>query len=255
MDAAYYLKREPKQDELTQNPVKEEGHLDPLMPDLGEDDGNDSDDDLEDSDDLDDDSDEEEVEYVEVDDLPPKPMQDFHCMLDAMLESYREVQGKPIKWRLPYKGKVREMEMIPFVLFVKGNTVEHDKHCGKYGLRNAGVTQLCRYCCTKTENTDEAYIKFKPKTQPMIQDLIDNKDEDGLKALSQHYIDNAWYQIMFGSHNNYGIHGNSPTEPLHWVDLGQFKYAREMFWAQTGDKTKLSEALNVLSQTIGIMMQ
>ena len=99
------------------------------------------------------DSDEEEAK------LPTVPMEDFHTMLDAMLASYEKTQGKPIKLRLPYKGKVWEMELIPFVImFVKGDTAEHDKHCGSYGVRTGGVQQLCWYCCTKTDNS----IEFVP---------------------------------------------------------------------------------------------
>ena len=209
----------------------------------------DSEEEDEDSVEEEEDSDEEEAK------LPTVPMEDFHTMLDAMLASYEKTQGKPIKWRLPYKGKVREMELIPFVMFVKGDTAEHDKHCGSYGVRTGGVQQLCRYCCTKTEDTDKAYIKTKPKTQAMIQRLVDDRDADGLQALSQHAIANAWYKILFGKHNKMGIHGACLAEVLHWIQLGQFKYIREMFFDQTGNNTNLSRGINVISQTVGILLK
>ena len=89
----------------------------------------------------------------------------------------------------------------------------------------------------------------------MIQQLIDDKDQEGLQALSQHSIENAWYKIRFGKHNDHGIHGACLAEVLHWIQLGQFKYIREMFFMQTGDKTNLATEINVVSQTIGILLQ
>lgn len=255
MDAEYYVPNDNYPDDiteetesLTENPGNSNGESD----EEGDEDSEEGDDDSEEGDE---DSEEEQEEKDAEKTLPWVSLDDFHAMLDAMLATYRGTQGKRIKWRLPYKGKVQEMELIPFVMFVKGDTVEHDKHCGRYGVRTGAVQQLCRYCCTKNADTDEAYIKTKPKTPTMIQKLIDANDKEGLQALSQHAIENAWYKILFGKHNIHGIHGACVAEVLHWIQLGKFKYIREMFFMQTGDKSAVAIGINVLSQTMGMLFK
>jgi len=57
--------------------------------------------------------------------------------------------------------------------------------------------------------------------------MVKSKDTDGLKATSQQMLWNAWYELKFGKHNDEGIHGATPLEILHWIQLGQFGYSRE----------------------------
>ena len=71
----------------------------------------------------------------------------------------------------------------------------------------------------------------------MIQPLVDNEDEEGLKKISQQLIQNAFYNsIRFGAHNDTGIHGACPMEMLHALHLGVFKYVRDCFFAQLGSE-------------------
>jgi hypothetical protein len=64
----------------------------------------------------------------------------------------------------------------------------------------------------------------------MIRSLIDNKDVEGLKSMSQQQIKNAWHPIRFGAHNNEGVHGATPLEMLHALLLGIFKYVHDCFF-------------------------
>jgi hypothetical protein len=89
----------------------------------------------------------------------------------------------------------------------------------------------------------------------MVQKLIDAGDLDGLKALSQQMIDNCWYKIEFGRHNKCGVHGACPLELLHWFELGKYKYAREMFFAQTGQNSALGDKINAIAKTVGFCYQ
>jgi hypothetical protein len=96
--------------------------------------------------------------------------------------------------------KIWEMHMIPFVMFIKGDTVEHDKHSSKYSSCRKGVKCLCRYCVLPTTQSDVPYPDPEPerKSQEMIQALVVKGDKDALKNMSQHPIWNAWYEIEFG---------------------------------------------------------
>ena len=101
--------------------------------------------------------------------------------------------------------------------FICCDTAEVDKLCGKYSSRAEGVSQLCRYCLCPTEKTDRPYVKFDYKTAvPMVSALVEENNRQGLKELSQQYIQNASYLLRFGLHNNQGgVHGGTPLEMLH----------------------------------------
>lgn len=178
--------------------------------------------------------------------------QDLHAMLAKFLESYLEVEKAGVAWDLRYRGETHQVVFVPFVMFIKGDSVEHDKHCGSYTSRTQAVKHLCRYCCCPNELTDEPYKRYQLKNPKMIQDLIDAQDEEGLKAVSQQNIQNAWYLCRFGSHNILGIHGASPLELLHWLQLGKYKYQRQMFFAQSGKSSNLSKSINKLAVLMGI---
>ena len=180
--------------------------------------------------------------------------QDLHAMLNQMLASYREVESG-FKWDMHYKGKTHQIEFIPFVLCIKGDTKEHDNHCGKYQSRGKGVSNLCRYCDIKNDDTDEPYKTFTMKTQARIEKLVDEEDFDGLKNISQQHLENCWYTVKFGRHNEQGVHGACPLELLHWLNINKYKYLRSMFFAQTGKDTLLARKMNVLAKTMGYLFK
>ena len=182
--------------------------------------------------------------------------QDLHVMLDVLLKSYHKVQNSGgIEWNLCVKGNMYSVTFKPFIMFVKGDSVEHDKHCGHYTSKTQGVQSLCRYCTCKTEDIDDAYRDDGKKWPGMIKKLIDQNDTERLQALSQQRIFNAWYPCKFGSHNKLGIHGACPMEILHWLQLGKFKYDREMFVNQTGADTILSNRFNGLAKSMGLFFK
>jgi hypothetical protein len=55
-----------------------------------------------------------------------------------------------------------------------------------------------------------------------------NQDEDELRLLSHHVLDNAFHDVCFGS-DPQGIHGCSPPEMLHLYQQGLYKYAIGQF--------------------------
>jgi hypothetical protein len=58
-----------------------------------------------------------------------------------------------------------------------------------------------------------------------VQSLVKVDDLEGLKAISQRNVRNAFYNPKLNiGWNSQGIHRITPGEPLHMVDLGLFKY-------------------------------
>ena len=193
-------------------------------------------------------------EIVETE-VPETKAQDLHSVLHCMLESHVEMQDSGgLAFDMFYKGKLHKLQFIPHSHCVKGDTVEHDKHCGSCGSRTKGVKQLCRACCCPTDLTDEPHRDFARKSKTMIEPLITANDKEGLKNVSQQLINNAWCAVRFGLHNDYGVHGACPLELLHWLLLGQCKYLRGMFYCQTGKESKLSEKVNAIAQHVGHLL-
>ena len=181
--------------------------------------------------------------------------QDFHTMLKAILQSFVELQRTGFVWDLKYKGKLyRDMEFVLFVPFVKCDTEEADVLCGKYTVRTKNVKHVCRYCHCPTADADNPLAKYPPKTQPAIQKLVQKGKLERLKAISQQYIENAWYDVIFHAANDCGIHGATPSEKLHAVQLGVFKYLREIFFIHMGKSSQLAEEINGLATMYGKLL-
>lgn len=179
--------------------------------------------------------------------------QDFHAMLEEILKSYLEVQENGFIWDLRYRGRTyKDVEFVPYVVFIKCDTEEGDLLCGKFLSRNAGVKNLCRYCTCPTQECDLVNAKFPLKTVSMIMPSILIRDQEGLTKISQHCIDNAWYKVRFSPESSRGIHGATPSEMLHAVLLGIFKYTRDMFFEQTGNYSQVSDEMNALAQKYGV---
>ena len=134
------------------------------------------------------------------------------------------------KWSVHDKDNIERVAyFVPYVPHIKGDTEEHDKFCGHYTSRTKRIKQLCRYCCCPNDDTDNPRAKYKLKNPAMIQCLVDRRELQKLKDLSQHCIDNAWYKIHFGQHNKRGVHGGTVSEMLHAIYLGWFLYLEQCF--------------------------
>ena len=183
------------------------------------------------------------------------PAQDFHTVLQDILESYVELQKTGFKWDLMHNGKLcKGVEFIPFVPFIKCDTKEADKFCASYGSRGHGVAQLCRYCECPTNESDNPKAHYRLKTVTKIKGLVARKDENALKNLSQQLIDNAWCAVRFGLHNKQGVHGACPMDMLHAMLLGIFKTVREEFFVQLGEDSVHAKNIDALAKVIGDLM-
>ena len=179
--------------------------------------------------------------------------QDFHKMLSVILESYVEIERTGFVWDLVYKKRLyRDIHFHLFTNFVRCDTEEGDVLCGKYLSRGKHVKQLCRYCEVPTNETDDPRANYPLKTQTKIEKLINKGKLDQLKAMSQHYLRNAWYDVRFNQGNDRGIHGACPSEKLHAVQLGNFKYTRDIFFTEmVGDQAAVAQEINGLARLYG----
>lgn len=178
--------------------------------------------------------------------------QDLHAILAVILAPFVELQNTGFIWDLHFKKKVyKAIEFVPFTIFFKVDTDEAEKLTGKYTSRTGNVKCLCRYCCCPTSQSDEPRAKYPRKTVKMIADLVKAGDKEGLKNLSQQYIDNALYRLKFGAHSEEGIHGACPMEMLHALLLGIFKYVRDCFFEQIGPTSQLADEINALAVEYG----
>jgi len=181
--------------------------------------------------------------------------QDFHTQLDVILEGYVELQRTGFVWDLVYRKKLwRGIKFVLYVPFVKCDTEEGDLLCGKYLSRGKGVKHVCRYCYCPMTKADDPRAKYPMKSQQKIQKLVERQDLDRLKGISQQLIDNCWYKVRFHQANDRGIHGACPSEMLHAMLLGIFKYVRDIFFKNMGATSKCAGDINGLSQIYGKLL-
>jgi hypothetical protein len=179
--------------------------------------------------------------------------QDFHFMLSVILDSFIEpLITKGMLWDLVYKNKLYpRIHYKFFVSMVKCDTEEADTLCGKYKTRTSNIRQLCRQCYVPTLEASDHRSNYPAKTQKAIQKLIRKRKIDRLQEISQHQIKNAWYKCRFNLANDRGIHGACPSKMLHAMQLGVFKYCRDIFFDFIGKDAAIAQEINGLAKIYG----
>jgi len=146
------------------------------------------------------------------------------------------------------------VEIKPFVMFMRAGMEEADNLCGAYTCRSLKVAQLCQKCGVPARETNDHLANYPPKTVKTIDRLCQRKDLEGLRALSQQPIQNAFYKLQFGTHNDQGIHGACPMDMLHAILLGIFKYIREVFFFQIGGKSETAQGFDAICMAFGDLL-
>lgn len=182
--------------------------------------------------------------------------QDLHALMKALMEQLVELQDKGFVWDLYYNGRIyKDVEFIPFIPFLMCDTEEADRHCGRYLARSQGVKNLCRYCYCPTLQCSNPKANYPLKEWKDIDNMVQSEDYEQLQGISQQFIDNAWYYVQFGFHNNQGVHGACPMEILHHVLLGIFSMTSKCFWLQLGKDSKLAREFDALCTEFGSQYQ
>ena len=187
---------------------------------------------------------------IETDAVGSGAIQDFHAMMAVILEDFIGIQRTGFLWdhQDPVKNKVTtDIKYEVFVPFVRADTKEADAFCGKYGQR-LSAQQICRKCHIPLAVCDDHLAKYPFKTVREIHKLVLKQDYDGLKAISQTYLTNAFHDVRFSMGNDHGIHGSCPSELLHAFLLGTFKYLRDIFFEYIGKDSEGARMVNALSK-------
>jgi hypothetical protein len=89
----------------------------------------------------------------------------LYSFLDVHKPKKQVFATEGFDWDFYHNGDRKCVELIPFMLFLKGDTVEHYKHTGHYGDRNLGVKSFCRYCVCPNEKPTTLTL-IMPKKVP-----------------------------------------------------------------------------------------
>jgi hypothetical protein len=162
----------------------------------------------------------------------------YHAIPSKIFGSLVDLQGKEggLPYQFFYRGKVYNALLLFPLLAVLGDTKSHDQLCGRYNSRGSGVACLCRHCNIPRSQTNNVDYEWEHIIPELVQSVIGANDKEGLKDLSQHPIRNAFYKGICLGGNKRVIHGMSPGEPLHVLELGLFKMMIKGFYVNLGYK-------------------
>ena len=178
----------------------------------------------------------------------------YHDILGNILRQVSYLMHTGINgFTFTYNNQQYTMNLKLYVLNVIGDTEAHDRLVGKFNYRGRHANHVCRHCNVPFDELDNPNFDYKFMLQSTIDELVDNGDIDGLRELSHHYVKLAWSHVgvSFGG-NKRGIHGVTPSEPLHMVDLGLFKYCIQAFFKDLGgENCKLHAEIDQWARRIG----
>ena len=181
-----------------------------------------------------------------------------HLLLEQILTDYKNLEDSGIEnYQFTFRGEQYIANLKFFVLVVLGDTEAHDKLCGHYNCRMLSVKCICRHCPVPSDSLDDPMSNYPLTLQSNIDTLVENGDMSGLKNMSQYSFHTVWKKlgITFGG-NPRGIHGVTPSEPLHMIDLGIFKYLVQVFFAVIGSKDcKLHSLVDTWAKRVGKHLQ
>ena len=181
-------------------------------------------------------------------------LNDYHAQIEFILQEsgFLQLQNYGFSWNLQFGGQVYPVVFRLYVPFIVGDTEGHDRLCGHYTARFEGIQQLCRVCKCPTKLSSYSKGVYKKRYPDEIQTLIANKNDAGLRSISQTFLlRNGFSKVCFGFRPtalqrpkpDRGIFGACPGEILHLVLLGWFKYCMDAFILQMGGPKTTSAAL------------
>ena len=171
-------------------------------------------------------SDSEEGTEVEDVKTVAAKMNEYHSILNLLLNEIRLLQGHNggLQWDLKFGDKTHRVVFKFAIQVILGDCKGNNVLCGQYGGHSLLSNRLCRDCFVSPSDSDNPYHQCKF----IGIDDVSGKTKKELNAMSMHKIENAFHGLYFGARTS-SIYNCTPPEPLHGLLLGTVKYLFEEF--------------------------
>jgi hypothetical protein len=174
-------------------------------------------------------------------------LQDYHNIIEIILEPLKNLQQHPIAW--VFEGEIKQL--ICPILYVTGDTEGADKACCRYQTRGV-INYLCRLCNIHKDDIDNPFFEKTKKTKMCdIIKLMEKGDKETMNGMCMHYVFNAFHEIDFCDYDG-GNHQSFPPEILHTIQHGLYDYLIPSLFCQkrinekaTRKKRSIDEANNI----------
>ena len=161
-------------------------------------------------------------------------LQDFHSQLKIIFKTIVDSQtSNGFLWDMRFKGRTFRLNMKPVVILIVGDSQGNHKLSGMYGSFSKGARVNHSCDCPRLKTDDETYECSFMK-QSYIRQLCSANNNEELKRISQHNIENAIDNLKIGTHEA-GLNALMPSEILHQLFLGLMEYALEEFFGEFTD--------------------
>lgn len=176
------------------------------------------------------------MEHVAPRCKPDDKLHDYHFALRMILDEYIQYQKLGgIEWvfRDCEGGRDIHCRLQIQLAFIIGDTEGHDKLAGRRVDRATGGSPQCRYCDVKLEDCADPFARVELtmaadvrlwREQARLAEKNNDKDaleeaDQKLRELGYRNVMNAFDDVEFVD-NVRGIHGATPAEVLHAMNLG-----------------------------------
>lgn len=163
-----------------------------------------------------------------------RSLRNYHKVLATLLEGLVQYQQSGGKYMHVQMGdEVRYMKVIIVVGILSGDAKSGDAICARYGGKNC-LYRVSRWCMTGFKDLDDYLCAcflvrmcdletlYKGASNPRVSAKERKKYRDALKLTSSHYVDNAFFQVDFGS-NQYGVTAATASDMMHLFESGIIK--------------------------------
>jgi hypothetical protein len=180
----------------------------------------------------------------------------LHAVFRTLLESFIEAQNEGLldNVTVTLGGQQRIVNLRIPVVFIIGDMQGGDKICCSSAGYSNKMNRLCRKCNVRGDQSGDPFVECKRMSMIKIQELVTTNNVDALKAINQHNVHSAWFDVGYGG-CRFGIFSAAcPVEALHALENGlipdvlQVLFTADMTPAQLGRLDQLAKNLSALAR-------
>ena len=177
--------------------------------------------------------------------------QRLHNILGTILKSYVRCQNDSsldnILLRFGDKQHVANLKVPCF--FIIGDMQGGDKMACSSPHYSHHMQRLCRKCNVKGRDSGDPFVECRKIVSGEVEKLVEQNQEEALKAINQYNVENAWFKVNFGG-CAFGIFSAAcPVEPLHALENGIIADCLTVLHNRIGSSKLLAE-LDVLGRRL-----